>query len=138
MSAPVQIISFGFLHGGQPAADAVLDVRRRYRDPHVSPALRHRTAEDAEVRATVMGTPGVQGLVAAMVALAHSYLRGPDRGPVVLAVGCAGGRHRAPAIAAEVAWRLERQGFQVTVTHRDMARPVIERAAPALAAGGAA
>jgi RNase adaptor protein for sRNA GlmZ degradation len=137
MTAPVQIVSFGFGHGDPPRADAVLDVRARYRDPHVDPSLRYRTAEDAEVRAAVMGTPGVPGLVSAVVALAHSYRRGPDRGPVVLAVGCAGGRHRAPAIAGEVAWRLERQGVPVTLTHRDMHRPVIEREAAAVAAGGA-
>lgn len=137
MSAPVQLVSFGYGHGAPPPADAVIDVRRRYRDPHVNPSLRHRTAADAEVVAAVMGTPGVQGLIGAIVALAHAYRRGPDRGPVTIAVGCAGGRHRSAVIATEAAWRLERQGVPADVTHRDMHRPVIERAA-ALAAGGAA
>lgn len=139
MSALVQLVSFGYRHheDGLPfRADAVFDVRRRFRDPDVDPALRYRTAEDAEVRAAVTGTPGVPGLVAAIVALAHAYRRGPDRGPVVLAVGCAGGRHRAPSIVLEVAWRLERQGVTVAVTHQDMHRPVI--ACPAAAAAGGA
>jgi RNase adaptor protein for sRNA GlmZ degradation len=95
------------------------------------------TAEDPEVAAVVMATPGVSGLVGALIALAHSFRRGPGGAQAVIAVGCAGGRHRAPAIAAEVARRLERHGVPVALVHRDISAPVIERPALALAAGGA-
>jgi RNase adaptor protein for sRNA GlmZ degradation len=46
---------------------------------------------------------------------------------VVIAVGCAGGRHRAPAIAAEAARLLESDGIPATVEHRDIGKPVISR-----------
>jgi RNase adaptor protein for sRNA GlmZ degradation len=48
---------------------------------------------------------------------------------VTIAVGCVGGRHRSAGIAIEAARYLESAGVPVTVTHRDMGRPVIARAA---------
>lgn len=137
MSAAVKIISFGYGHGEPPAAAIIIDVRR-FRDPHVTPEFRELTAADPRVAAAVMTTPGVQGIADAIVALAHAYARAPQAGRPVIAVGCAGGRHRAPAIAAEVARRLERHGVPVAVVHRDLSCPVIERPALALAAGSAA
>jgi RNase adaptor protein for sRNA GlmZ degradation len=125
MNAPVQLVSFGYLHDAPPVADVVFDARRRYHDPHFNLSLRELTAEDPRVAAAVMATLGVQILVEAVVALAHGYRRGPDRGPVVIAVGCSGGRHRAPSIAAEVARRLENQGVPVALAHRDIGRPVV-------------
>jgi UPF0042 nucleotide-binding protein len=37
-----------------------------------------------------------------------------------LAVGCTGGRHRSVAIAQSLAQTIEKQGYAVTVRHRDM------------------
>jgi len=64
--APVEIVSFGYLHGPPPTAHLILDLRSHFRDPHVDPGLRELTA----------------------------YRSGPSAGPVTVAVGCAGGRHR--------------------------------------------
>jgi UPF0042 nucleotide-binding protein len=52
-------------------------------------------------------------------------MRGGD--PVTVAVGCAGGRHRAPAVATLVAALLEVSGVQVTTVHRDIDEPVVHR-----------
>jgi UPF0042 nucleotide-binding protein len=135
LNVPVKVISFGYGHGEPPAANAVVDVRR-LRDPHVSPRMRYLTAEDPEVAAAVMATPGVRGLTGSLIALAHSFRRVPGA-QAVIAVGCAGGRHRAPAIAAEVARRLECQGVPVVLVHRDIGAPVIERSGLDMAPGGA-
>lgn len=135
LAAPIKVISFGYGHGEPPVAHVVVDVRR-LRDPHVSPRMRYLTAEDPEVAAVVMATPGVRGLIGSLIALAHSFRRVPGA-PAVIAVGCAGGRHRAPAIAAEVARRLECQGVPVVLVHRDIGAPVIEQSGLALAPGGA-
>jgi UPF0042 nucleotide-binding protein len=132
--AAVEIVSFGFLHGplagedGEPLpVDVTVDLRRHFRDPHVSPELRYMTADDEPVRVAVMGTPGVAVLVAATAAAVEAFTLGPSAGPVLVADGCAGGRHRAPVFARELGRLLTAAGHDVTVRHRDMHRPVVQR-----------
>lgn len=125
MGQPVTVTSFGYLHAEPPAAHLVLDLRHHFRDPHVDPALRQQTAVDRAVRDVVMGTPGVLELTAATAAAVRAYQAGPTTGPVTVAVGCAGGRHRAPTVALALAELLHRQ--DVAVHHRDLSRPVVNR-----------
>jgi UPF0042 nucleotide-binding protein len=125
----IEIISFGYLHGPAPQAHATFDVRHHFKDPHVDPALRHLTAADAPVMRAVLGTPGIGELAAAITAAALAYLAGPQPGPAVIAIGCAGGRHRSAALAIEAARQLRDAGIPVTLTHRDITRPVISREA---------
>ena len=116
----IEIISFGYLHGPAPQAHATFDVRHHFKDPHVDPALRHLTAADAPVMRAVLGTPGIGELAAAITAAALAYLAGPQPGPAVIAIGCAGGRHRSAALAIEAARQLRDAGIPVTLTHRDI------------------
>jgi RNase adaptor protein for sRNA GlmZ degradation len=55
---------------------------------------------------------------------------------VIIAVGCAGGRHRSAVIAEHAARLLNQRGVPAAVTHRDLHRPVAGRAGrqPAAAA----
>lgn len=124
----VTVISFGYLHGKPPAAQITLDLRKHFRDPHVSPELRHMTADDEPVRLAVLGTPGIVPLIDATAAAVRAYLAGPSAGPVAVAVGCAGGRHRAATVARTLALVLQDEGVvDVSVTDRDLHRPVIQR-----------
>jgi RNase adaptor protein for sRNA GlmZ degradation len=123
----VELVSFGYGHGPAPRAHAVVDVRHHFKDPHIDPALRYLTGADGRVAAAVMDTRGVRELVAAIADMAYAFWRGPTRGPVTIAIGCVGGRHRSAVIAVEVAEILHAEGFAVTVTHRDMARPILQR-----------
>ncbi len=107
---PVEVVSFGYGHGPAPEAHAIFDVRAHFKDLHVNPALRYLTAEDAQVLAAVMGTPGIPRLVNSIAATAHAFCRGAAPDPVAVAVGCVGGRHRSAAIAIEVTRLLERDG----------------------------
>ncbi len=127
MTVTVNITSFGYLHDQPPAAHMTVDLRTHFRDPHVSPELRHMTAHDQPVRVAVAETPGIGELVAATAEAAQAFLAGPSAGEVAVAIGCAGGRHRAPAVAETVANRLRRHGVPVTVEHRDIDKPVINR-----------
>jgi UPF0042 nucleotide-binding protein len=123
-----RITSFGYGHATAPAADMVFDVRVHFRDPHVDPALRHRTARDQEVAATVLATPGVRPLIASMAASALAYASGPSApAQVTVAVGCVGGRHRAPTIAETLADVLLAMALDVEVDHRDIDRRVLSR-----------
>ncbi|MFH8465362.1 ATPase [Streptomyces sp. NPDC017991] len=127
MTAVVEIVSFGYLHDAAPAAHLTIDLRHHFRDPHVSPELRCMTAADEPVRTAVLNTPGIMALVDATAIAVTAFASGPSAGAVIVADGCAGGRHRAPTFAAALAERLRIDGHQVTVTHRDMARPVVQR-----------
>lgn len=123
----VHLISFGYLHGEPPQAHVTADVRDHFRDPHVSPGLRNLTGEDGRVIEAVLATPGVSRLIVSLSCAALAYLDGPQSRPVTIAIGCAGGRHRSAVIASKVADRLTGAGAHVTVTHRDIGRPVVER-----------
>ncbi|WP_435597085.1 RapZ C-terminal domain-containing protein [Streptomyces anulatus] len=123
----VEIVSFGYLHGDPPPAHITLDLRHHFRDPHVSPELRYMTAADKPVQQAVLRTPGITSLVVAVADAVNAFTSGPSTGPVTVADGCAGGRHRAPAFAQALADRLTADGHTVTLQHRDMHRPVVNR-----------
>ncbi|WP_049580208.1 RNase adapter RapZ [Streptomyces sp. SBT349] len=123
----VTITSFGYLHAPPPPAHLTLDLRAHFRDPHVQPVLRELTAVDRAVRDVVLATPGVADLLDAAVGLVNAYLLGPGAGDLTIAVGCAGGRHRAPAVAMAVARALRGHGTPVDLRHRDLHRPVVHR-----------
>lgn len=125
----VEIVSFGYGHAAPPQAHVVLDLREHFRDPHVTPGLRSLTAEDRAVRQAVLGTAGVRPLLRATVRAVQAFDRGPSGGRIVVAVGCAGGRHRSATVAHILARRLRRRGLEVVLLHRDLRRPVLERAA---------
>jgi UPF0042 nucleotide-binding protein len=125
--ATVEITSFGFLHAGAPEADVVLDLRRAFRDPHVDPRLRQLTGRDRLVKRAVLRTSGVRRLLRATVRQVQAYDRGPSVDRIVIGSGCAGGRHRSVVVAEQLARRLRRRGHTVTVTHRDLHQPVVQR-----------
>ena len=125
--AEVEIVSFGFLHADAPAADVVLDLRRAFRDPHVDPRMRQLTGRDRIVRRAVLGTGGIRKLLKATTRQVQAYADGPSAGRIVIGSGCAGGRHRSVVVAEQLARRLRRRGHTVTVHHRDIQRPVVQR-----------
>lgn len=124
----IEIVSFGFGHAVPPEAHVVLDLRQHFRDPHVNPALRYLTAEDRVVRRTVLRTAGIRPLLRATVRQVRAFEAGPSGGSIVVAVGCVGGRHRSAVVAHCLARRLTRRGLEVVLRHRDIRRPVIQRA----------
>ncbi|WP_021593493.1 RapZ C-terminal domain-containing protein [Actinomadura welshii] len=126
--AEVRVTTFGYLHNAPPAgAHIVLDLRHHFRDPHAVRGLRNLTAHDAEVRAAVLNTPGIRPLIDATVAAVLAYLSGPSAGPVMVAVGCAGGRHRAATVGGVLAAMLADLDVPVTLAHRDIAKAVVQR-----------
>ncbi|MEV5204937.1 RNase adapter RapZ [Streptomyces sp. NPDC053720] len=142
----VQIISFGYGHPeGAPEAHLTIDLRKHFRDPHVSPEMRYMTARDELVRTTVMNTSGIRELVLALVTAVDAFSAGPSAVETTVAVGCAGGRHRAATVAMALAAVLSadttaadavgladvaaarRLAHDVEVTHRDLDKDVISR-----------
>ncbi|MFF7634256.1 ATPase [Kitasatospora sp. NPDC008050] len=128
MRNTIRIISFGFLHGPAPeGAHLVLDLREHFRDPHVDPRLRYLTAHDEPVRRAVLTTPGINLLIKATSWTVEAFDLDPSHGPVLIAVGCAGGRHRAATVAMALADRLRNLGHCVELEHRDLGKQVVER-----------
>ncbi|MER7053439.1 RNase adapter RapZ [Streptomyces sp. NPDC000351] len=125
--AEIEIVSFGFLHADAPQSDIVLDLRRAFRDPHVDPRMRQLTGRDRAVRKAVLGTRGIRRLLAATTRQVQAYADGPSVDRIVIGSGCAGGRHRSVVVADQLARRLRRRGHTVTVHHRDIQRPVVQR-----------
>jgi UPF0042 nucleotide-binding protein len=126
--AVIEVVSFGFGHAPAPRAELVVDLRKHFRDPHVSPGLRELTGLDDEVRHTVIRTPGIPPLIDALAGVVNGFVVGAPQLPTRIAVGCAGGRHRSVVVAIEVAARVRKmRGVDVRVRHRDIHLPVLAR-----------
>jgi RNase adaptor protein for sRNA GlmZ degradation len=123
----VHIISFGLLHDPAPEADIVLDLRRAFRDPHIDPRIRELTGRDRLVQRAVLRTAGIRALLKATVHQVQAYAKGQSVDRIVIGSACAGGRHRSVVVADQLARRLRRRGHTVTVHHRDIDKPVVQR-----------
>jgi UPF0042 nucleotide-binding protein len=126
-AAHAELVSFGYLHGVPPDAHVIIDVRDHLRDPHASPGLRHLDAASPRVRDAVLRTPGAANLATAIARAAQALLAGIAPAPVIIAIGCAGGRHRSAVLADTAAGLLRQWAIPVTVSHRDIHRPVVTR-----------
>jgi UPF0042 nucleotide-binding protein len=132
------LISFGYLHQpGEvpPPADRVEDVRERLRDPA---AARDGGILDLDglhprVQQVVLATPGAAELIDNLAAYAEL-----PAGPRSIAVGCAGGKHRACAIIQLLGERLRERGHHVTIDHRHAHRPRVLKPAADSTVGTAA
>lgn len=96
--------------------------------------MRYLTGLDQAVYEHVLATPGARRLADSIVFAAHTLAMEakPDR--LVVATGCAGGRHRAVAMARSIANQLdalaeETGAYTVELAHRDIGRPVLPLAA---------
>lgn len=131
----IRLISFGHLHGPAPEADATFDLRRILDDPNHNPALRDLDGIDRRVIWQVLTTHGAHATYNAIAKLATSLFNAqpPTSGwtGVTIAVGCAGGRHRAPVITERAADLIRPGGYSVTVEHRDITKPVVTHEAGA-------
>ncbi|WP_420082980.1 RapZ C-terminal domain-containing protein (plasmid) [Streptomyces sp. JL4002] len=133
-AASVEIISYGHLHGSAPESLHIdLDLRHHFRDPHrVSPQMRSMTGRDLPVSRLVLSTPGIHELLQATALQVLAFLAGPSPSTVRVGVSCAGGKHRAAATALALPSyiRAAHHGdddLEVTVTHRDIDKPVVHR-----------
>ena len=119
----VELSSFGFKRGLPRQADLVYDVRF-LPNPFYIKGLGSHTGLDADVRDFVLKNPVTMEFVQKMedlltFLLPHYQEEGKHR--LAIAIGCTGGAHRSVAIAERLGEFLRARGYQVTVTHRDLA-----------------
>ena len=118
------VMSFGFKYGLPVDADLVLDVRF-LPNPHWIPELRPHTGLDPEVSAYVLAQPGAKELIESYgetLRIITAGYRKEGKRYMTLAVGCTGGKHRSVAMAEQFAARLNSDGVDTTVVHRDVGR----------------
>jgi len=118
----ITVLSFGYLHGPAPQADITLDLRRLLADPAHVPGgdMLDLTGLDMTVRRFVRATPGALDLVAHAKALVLAMAAVK---PLVLAAGCAGGKHRGPSVAQDLHDQLAAAGVPVLLQHLHMHLP---------------
>lgn len=118
----VTVMSFGFKHGVPHELDLCFDVRF-LPNPFFVENLRPLSGTDAAVAEFVMGQPDTQAFMAKaedLVAFLLPRFEREGKSYVTVAIGCTGGRHRSPAVAAAFAGRLAERGISVRVAHRDV------------------
>ncbi|MEU8949647.1 hypothetical protein [Streptomyces sp. NPDC048489] len=127
---PIHLISFGYLHlptspddsPVPPTADRIEDVRDRLRDPAAARDILNLDGFNPRVQDVVLNTPGARELLANLADYA-SLPAGPRR----IAIGCAGGRHRASGLKL-LARELRARGRQVDVEHLHVHLPRVLKA----------
>ncbi|MFD4260731.1 hypothetical protein ACFWR9_24690 [Streptomyces sp. NPDC058534] len=117
---PIRLTSFGYLHlptspdgvPVPPAADRIEDVRDRLRDPAAASDILDLDGLDPRVQDVVLNTPGARELLANLADYANL-----PAGPHHIAIGCAGGRHRASGLTELLARAIGDRGREVVVEH---------------------
>ena len=118
------VVSFGYKYGLPVDADVVVDCRL-LPNPHWVAELRPHTGLDDDVRDYVLAQEGANDFLEEWAALLRRYERGylhEGKHFATIAVGCTGGKHRSVVIAEQLAERLQLDGVDVRVVHRDLGR----------------
>ena len=119
----VSVFSFGFKHGMPVEADLMIDVRF-LPNPFYDPVMRTLTGNDRLVADFVLGNPTTERFLEEWYRLLDVVMPGyvaEGKSHLSIAVGCTGGQHRSVAIASATAAYLEKSGYHVSLSHRDLA-----------------
>ena len=119
----VSVFSFGFKHGMPVEADLMIDVRF-LPNPFYDPQMRTLTGNDKVVSDFVLNNPTTEKFLDAWCNLLDVAMPGyvaEGKSHLSIAVGCTGGQHRSVAIANSTAAYLEKSGYHVSLSHRDLA-----------------
>ncbi|PRX37717.1 UPF0042 nucleotide-binding protein [Meinhardsimonia xiamenensis] len=120
----VSLHSFSYKRGIPRGMDLVFDVRF-LRNPHWEPELRELTGLSPRVREHVSADPRHAEFferVAELVDFLLPAYREEGKSHLSIGFGCTGGRHRSVTLAEQLANRLEKAGWQVSIRHRELER----------------
>jgi len=118
----ISILSFGFRNGLPLEADIVMDVRF-LPNPYYESALRDLSGLDGQVRDYVLEQPISRDFVEHFLELLQMLIpeyRREGKSYLTLAIGCTGGRHRSVVIASRLTEILAREGWEISLAHRDL------------------
>ncbi len=129
----VSVQSFSYKRGLPQGLDLVLDCRF-LRNPHWQPDLRPCTGLDPGVAEFVAQDPRYAAFhekVEDLVLLLLPACVEEGKAHFTIGFGCTGGKHRSVAMTESIAGALEREGWRVSIRHREL-----ERRGAALASTG--
>lgn len=117
----VSIISFGFKNGTLLDGDLIFDVRF-IPNPYYIPELKEYNGADESVKDYVLKWPQTKIFIDKTVdmlefLIPHYTVEGKTQ--LIVGIGCTGGRHRSVAISNEIGSILRKDGYRVSVEHRD-------------------
>jgi UPF0042 nucleotide-binding protein len=122
----VKLYSFGYKYDCPVGADFVFDVRF-LKNPFYQKELRSLTGQNQAVRDYVMAFEEAQTFYHKLLDLLSFVIpefKKVSKPVVEIAIGCTGGQHRSVTFAEMLAADLKKQGLEVTLLHRDMAKNV--------------
>lgn len=120
----VSVQSFSYKRGLPQGLDVVIDCRF-LRNPHWSPELRPLIGLDPEVHAHIAEDPRFEEFLERSEGLILFMLPAcVEEGKAHFAIGfgCTGGKHRSVAVTETVAAALAREGWRVSIRHRELER----------------
>ena len=122
----VNVTSFGYRHGVPSDSDLVFDVRF-LPNPNYIPEFKKKTGKHAGVARYIRSFPQsvefIERISQLLVYLLPHYIN-EGKSYLTIAFGCTGGHHRSVMIAAEIKKRLQKAGYKVKETHRDIVKTV--------------
>lgn len=122
----VNVVSFGFRHGTPASVELLFDVRF-LPNPYFEETLRPGSGLDGPVSDYVLANErgtGFLGRLQDFVAYLLPFYDEEGKAYVTIGIGCTGGRHRSVALVEAVATWLRSIGRDVSVTHRDVEKPL--------------
>ena len=118
----VQIVSFGHKYGTPSQAELLFDVRH-LPNPYFVPELKHLPGSDKKVINFLENEPEVIETERRFADLLNYLLplyKREGKSYLTVGIGCTGGRHRSVMIANSLGKLLKKQGFEISVSHRDV------------------
>jgi UPF0042 nucleotide-binding protein len=120
----VSVQSFSYKRGLPQGLDVVFDCRF-LRNPHWDPDLRPHTGLDLAVADYVAQDPLHGPFLDKVIDLVLLMLPAcvqEGKAHFTIGFGCTGGKHRSVAVAESIAAALEREGWRVSLRHRELER----------------
>lgn len=120
----VALQSFSFKRGVPRGLDMMFDVRF-LRNPFWEPGLRDLDGRDPRVGAHIAADPRHAPFldrVSELILMLLPAYQEEGKAYLSIGIGCTGGKHRSVRIAEELAKRLDRGGWAVSIRHREIER----------------
>lgn len=118
----ISVVSFGYKYGLPFNADLVFDVRF-LPNPHFVEHLRPGSGNDQPVVEYILASQITQAFLKHCFEFIQFLIPQYERegkAYLTIAFGCTAGRHRSVAVANLLHQQLGSQGYQLTLTHRDL------------------
>ena len=120
----IALITFGFKFGVPFDVDLLFDLRF-LKNPFFVSDLKSLTGEDPRVQEFVFSDPEAGefcGHLDHLLGYLLPLFERERRSYLNIGIGCTGGRHRSVVIARRLQEMLQKSGYRVVMSHRDLAK----------------